>query len=131
MTGRGGYRVCSVPGCPEYTDRGGKCPDHRREADQRRGTARQRGYGREHEKRFRPAVLARDPICVCPGCPKCSDPDSACARRSEHADHWPLSKRELIERGLDHNDPKRGRGLCGLCHASSTAHEQPGTFGQD
>jgi len=46
-----------------------------------------------------------------------------------HADHWPLSKRELVERGLDHNDPTRGRGLCGLCHASATAQHQPGNFG--
>jgi len=129
MPRRTGWRVCSTPGCPEFSDRGGKCDDHRREAEQRRGTARQRGYGGGHETRFRPGVLARDPICVCPGCPMCSDADSACGRDSEHADHWPLSKRELILRGLDHNDPARGRGLCGLCHASSTANEMPGDFG--
>jgi 5-methylcytosine-specific restriction enzyme A len=109
------YTVCSVPGCPEYTNRGGRCEDHRREAEQRRGNARARGYGTEHERRFRAAVLARDPQCVlCRSAP------------SRHADHWPLDRRDLVARGLDPNDPARGRGLCGPCHSSETAREQPG-----
>jgi 5-methylcytosine-specific restriction protein A len=106
--------VCSVPGCPEYTDRG-RCEDHRRKAEQRRGSARQRGYGARHEQRFRPGVLARDPVCVlCKAAP------------SVHADHWPLSRRELVEQGADPDDPKHGRGLCGQCHSKATAVEQPG-----
>jgi 5-methylcytosine-specific restriction protein A len=123
MPRRGGYRVCSVPGCPEYTT-AGRCEDHRRQAEKQRGTARQRGYGRQHETRFRPAVLARDPRCVC------TDEDhghgSPCGQPSVHADHWPLSRRELVDQGLDPNDPKRGRGVCHPCHSSSTAREQPG-----
>jgi 5-methylcytosine-specific restriction protein A len=43
-----------------------------------------------------------------------------------HADHWPLSRRELVEQGLDPDDPKHGRGLCTSCHSRSTAREQPG-----
>ncbi|WP_433406947.1 hypothetical protein [Streptomyces sp. CA-146814] len=43
-----------------------------------------------------------------------------------HADHWPLSKRELVARGLDEHDPRRGRGLCHSCHSSETARHQPG-----
>lgn len=125
MPRRGGYRVCSVPGCPEYTD-SGRCPDHRREAEQRRGSARQRGYGRGHEKRFRPAVLARNPACVC------TEEDhghvAPCGQPSAHADHWPLSRRELVEQGLDPDDPRHGRGLCQPCHAKETARHQPGGF---
>jgi 5-methylcytosine-specific restriction protein A len=130
MPRRTRWTVCSVPGCPDFTDRGGKCPDHRVEAEQARGTARQRGYGREHETRFRPAVLARDPVCVCPGCPKCTEAGDHCTRPSIHADHWPIDRRQLVQQGLDPNDPRHGRGLCGPCHASSTAQLQPGGFNQ-
>lgn len=113
MVRRRALTICSVPDCPEYTD-GGRCQDHRREAELRRGTARQRGYGRGH-LRFRAAVLARDPVCV------------LCQQRpSQHADHHPLSRRELVEQGLDPNDPQRGRGLCQPCHSSETAVHQPG-----
>jgi 5-methylcytosine-specific restriction protein A len=106
--------VCSVPGCPTLTDTG-RCPEHRAEAERARGTARQRGYGRQHEQRFRPAVLARDPVCVL-----CQKAPAA------HADHYPLSRRELVAAGLDPDDPRHGRGLCGPCHSRHTAQEQPG-----
>jgi 5-methylcytosine-specific restriction protein A len=114
MAGRGGYRICSVPGCPEYTT-SGRCEDHRQQAEQKRGSARQRGYGKQHEQRFRPGVLAKNPTCVLCG-----------QAPSVHADHWPLSRRELVEQGLDPDDPKHGRGLCGPCHSSETAANQPG-----
>jgi 5-methylcytosine-specific restriction protein A len=108
------WRVCSVPGCPEYTQ-AGRCDDHRRAAEQARGSARARGYGTQHERRFRPGVLARHPTCVlCGGAP------------SKHADHWPRDRRELAAAGLDPDDPQYGRGLCGPCHSSHTAAEQPG-----
>ena len=120
MPRRTGWRVCSTPGCPEFSDKGGKCDDHRREAEQRRGTARQRGYGRQHEQRFRPAVLARDPHCVCTD--DSHGHGQPCGRPSVHADHWPLSRRELVTAGEDPNDPKHGRGLCQPCHAKETAN---------
>lgn len=115
MSPRTRITVCTVPGCPEYTNRGGRCDGCRAEAEQRRGNARQRGYGRQHERRFRPAVLARDPICVLCG-----------TAPSVHADHHPLSRRELVQHGLDPDDPKHGRGLCSSCHSSETAKHQPG-----
>jgi 5-methylcytosine-specific restriction protein A len=123
MTKSQSWRVCSVPRCPEYTQHG-KCDDHRSEAEKQRGSARQRGYGRGHESRFRPGVLARDPQCVC------TDEEhghgSPCAQPSVHADHWPLSRRELVEQQLDPDDPRHGRGLCSSCHNRSTAQAQPG-----
>lgn len=123
MPGRGGWRVCSTPRCPEFSQ-GGKCAGCRAEAEQRRGTARQRGYGRQHEQRFRPIVLARDPTCVCTD--EGHGHGSPCGKPSVHADHWPLSRRELVVAGEDPNDPRHGRGLCTSCHSSSTAREQPG-----
>lgn len=118
-------KTCSVPGCPELVP-SGRCAQHRREAEQRRGTARQRGYDRAHERRFRQAVLARDPLCVCQDHghghgPRCLTPSTV-------ADHWPRSRRELVAAGLDPNDPQHGRGLCASCHGKHTATAQPGGF---
>lgn len=107
-------KTCSTPGCPEITQHG-RCLAHARQADRARGSAHQRGYGHRHRTGFREAVLARDPICV------------LCLRApSAHADHHPLSRRELLRRGLDPNDAKRGRGLCRSCHSAETAQHQPG-----
>ena len=110
--------VCNIPGCPTLTD-GGRCAEHRREAEQRRGNASSRGYGHQHRTRFRAAVLARDPVCT------------LCRQRSSvHADHHPLSRRELVDAGLDPNDPRHGRGLCPRCHSKETAQHQPGGWNQ-
>lgn len=107
-------KTCSVPGCPEITHTG-RCPTHTRQADRGRGTAHHRGYGHHHRTRFREAVLARHPICtLCKRAP------------SAHADHYPLSRHELVRQGLDPNDPKHGRGLCQRCHSTETAKHQPG-----
>jgi 5-methylcytosine-specific restriction protein A len=110
-------RVCSVHGCPEIypSAEGSRCVRHRREADQARGTARDRGYATLGHQAFRRAVLARDPICVI-----CH------VAFSTVADHYPLSRRELADLRLDPNDPSRGRGLCKPCHDSETAQHQPG-----
>ncbi|RFA15921.1 hypothetical protein B7R22_05405 [Subtercola boreus] len=42
------------------------------------------------------------------------------------ADHWPRSRQELIELGLNPNDPEYGRGLDANCHNKETARNQPG-----
>jgi 5-methylcytosine-specific restriction protein A len=115
-------KVCPVPGCPELVE-AGRCDAHRRESDQARGTATSRGYtSKGHTKRFRPGVLSRDPLCVL--CMAEGRPP----RLSTVADHWPLSRRQLLEQGLDPDDPDHGRGLCKPCHDRSTAEHQPGGF---
>ncbi len=107
-------RVCSVPNCPTLTD-GGRCPTHRRIAEQQRGSPSQRGYGTAHRLRFRAAVLTRYPACViCHTAP------------STVADHYPLSRRELVAANLDPDNPEHGRGLCRHCDARQTARRQPG-----
>lgn len=112
--------VCSEPDCPNLST-GGLCDEcraaRRQCSDHRRGSAQERGYDREHERRFRAAVLERDPMCV-----------ECMARPSTVADHYPLSRRELVEQGLDPNDPNHGRGLCKPCHDRHTARAQPGGF---
>jgi 5-methylcytosine-specific restriction enzyme A len=51
--------------------------------------------------------LERDPICVICG-----------IAPATVADHYPLSRKELVARGMDPNDPAHGRGLCKPCHDS-------------
>jgi len=104
-------RVCSIFGCPAmFTGQDTRCPEHQAQADKARGTARQRGYTSKGHRAFRNGVLGRDPICVL-----CH------AAQATEADHYPDSKRDLLEQGLDSNDPQRGRGLCHTCHARATA----------
>ena len=109
-------RPCSVSGCGEIVAHGvSRCEQHEREADRARGTAAERGYMSRGHQRFRFEVLARNPVCmVCHRAP------------ASVADHYPLSRRELVESGFDPNDPSRGRGLCKQCHDKETARNQPG-----
>lgn len=106
-------RPCSR--CGEPAVAGGKCAKHkaqqRARSDDTRGTSRQRGYDEHHARTFRTVVLTRDPDCVIPGC----------LHRSEHADHYPHARRELVDLGLNPNDPRYGRGLCQHHHNQHTA----------
>jgi 5-methylcytosine-specific restriction protein A len=94
--------------------RTGKCPACQGRTSPRPSSTAQ-GYGTEHRDRFRKGVLQRHPTCVL--CQK---------RPATEADHYPLSRRELVARGFDPDDPARGRGLCKPCHSSETARHQPG-----
>ena len=111
--------VCSVPGCPNPTPRG-RCPEHERQADQARGTARQRGYGGRAWEQSRAAVLRRDRLCAVCG-----------KNRAVVADHWPTSRKDLVAAGISDPDaPHRMRGLCIPCHSRETARDQPGGWNQ-
>lgn len=60
-------RPCNHPGCREYQTAKGYCAAHqkdRRQYDERRGTAAQRGYNAEW-RRARAEYLRRNPLCVC------------------------------------------------------------------
>ena len=106
-------RVCNVAGCPNLTP-APRCEQHQAAAAQAR---RPDGnpYSTPGHRRFRAAVLARDPICVL-----CH------ANRSSVADHHPRSRLDLIDLRLNPDDPRHGRGLCEPCHNRATAEHQPG-----
>lgn len=109
-------KPCSTPTCPALVPPGtARCPDCRRAADKARGTATERGYTTAGHRLFREQVLARNPVCVL-----------CLAAPATVADHWPLSRRDLQDQGLNPNDPTRGRGLCKRCHDRETARHQPG-----
>lgn len=107
---------CSVPGCPELTPRGGRCPAHEREANQDRASRGGAVYTTRWQ-RIRRAYLYANPWCL------------LCGRAAKVADHFPLSRRELIAWGEPNPDaPKHLRSLCVVCHNRETAKRQPGGF---
>ena len=116
--------VCSRTGCPNLVPKPGRCEDCRKAAEIERGTPAQRGYGSAHRRRFRPGVLRRDPLCVCTDEAHGHGPQ--CLAPSTVADHWPLSRRELVAVGADPDDPAHGRGICKGCHDRHTSAAQPG-----
>lgn len=122
-------RVCTTSRCPNLTEAGGRCDQCKRKAEALRGSASQRGYNSPGHRRFREAVLTRDPLCVC------LEQDhghqaGACHTQAVVADHYPLSRRELIERRLNPNAAEHGRGLCASCHGKYTVVAQPGGWNQ-
>lgn len=115
MARRRRARVCSTPGCPTLTATG-RCEAHKKAAEQLRGTAAERGYSGKAWRFARRTVLRRDPVCTVCG-----------VAFSTVADHYPISRRDLVAMGVANPDtPDRLRGVCGPCHSSETAREQPG-----
>jgi 5-methylcytosine-specific restriction protein A len=107
-------RVCSIAGCPNlYQGADSRCPTHTKTARAKRTD--NAVYSTAAHKRFRMAVLQKDPICVL-----CNTAES------NVADHYPQTRRELVEQELDPNDPQYGRGLCAKCHNAHTAATSPG-----
>ncbi|RLP76322.1 holin [Mycetocola tolaasinivorans] len=108
-------RVCVIAGCPALVPQGegARCYAHRRQARAERfGNA---VYSTAGHRRFRRAVLHRDPICVLCG-----------VAEATVADHFPDTRIVLVETGRNPNDPEAGRGLCAPCHNRHTAQSSPG-----
>ena len=110
-------KVCSTSGCHELVP-SGRCEACDRRADRARGTATERGYGASWARRSR-SFVGRHPLCSwrLPGC----------TLLAVLADHWPLSRRELVRLGVaDPDADHRLRPSCDRCHRVRTAHDQPG-----
>ena len=69
-------RICSVSGCSQTSPSGGKCAYHKKEYEQYRGSAWQRGYNREYQE-LRKTVMTAHPICQF----------RTCTERSAEVDH--------------------------------------------
>lgn len=117
-------RRCTLPGCGEPAPGGGRCVGCAREAAHRRALdPAQQGYRTPAHRAFRAAVLDRHKVCQCHDLYCLTHPNRSCVEPSTVADHWPLTRRQLIARDLDPDDPARGRGLCQGCHNRHTASD--------
>lgn len=86
-------RTCPVPGCPALTT-GGRCPTHRRQTEQARGTRQQRGYDTTHQQ-LRASwqqrldhgehITCTSPTCLTPSLP--IDPHEWDLGHDEHRQH--------------------------------------------
>lgn len=118
MTPRRPLQPCLEPGCPKLVERG-RCKQHRREHDRRRGSFRERGYTRRRWDRLRAEHLVIEPHC------------RECARNGERR----------LARVVDHVVPHRGdealfsdpsnlQTLCPSHHTAKTALESSMTAAQ-
>lgn len=100
-------KVCSQPGCHELADQGSRCKRHRPEGGAWKPhakTAAARGYGTAH-RRWREAVLKRDPLCV------------DCRARGKAT---PATDADHIDGNQFNRLLENGRGLCRKCHMRRT-----------
>lgn len=103
-------KVCSRPGCPELTS-DGRCTGCRRQAEQTRGSAAQRGYDRRW-RGTREAFLDVHPFCS----------ENACLTIATVVDHID----GLGPHGPRGHDWLNLRPLCKAHHDRRTARDQPG-----
>lgn len=111
-------RYCLAPGCRAVVEFG-RCPAHRRQQDQRRGSARARGYSARWERRAR-AFKGSYPLCGMRPCGKppvmsqCRDEGRVTA--AAHVDHV------IPHRGDDALfwDEDNWQSLCAACHSRKT-----------
>lgn len=97
-------RACAEPGCPELIDGPGYCAAHQRPRKDHQAKTAARGYGAKH-RRWRRAVLERDPYCVdCLG--------NGLTTPATDADH--------IDGNTFNRAMTNGRGLCRSCHNRRT-----------
>lgn len=117
-------KVCSTPRCPILVE-SGRCSGCQADAEQRRGTAAQRGYGSRHWRTQRRACLRRDPICTCTD-PTCGH-GAACYTASSVADHDPHERKDLVDQGVPDPDALVYlKGKCKRCHDRKTAATRAG-----
>lgn len=103
-------RVCSTVGCPNLTE-AGKCKGCRTQAEAKRGSAAERGYGARW-RRTKARQLRVHPLCA------------DCNARATDVHHLD----GLGPKGPRGHDPSNLLSLCHSCHSKRTAAEQPGGF---
>ncbi len=59
----GAPHPCTQPGCPALVRGRGRCDEHERQADARRGSSASRGYGSKWQA-YRKGFLEANPLCV-------------------------------------------------------------------
>lgn len=132
-------RPCLETGCPHLVT-SGRCPEHARLRDARRGTASQRGYGHAWRTRFRPQFIDRlvlagiAPVC---GAKLPTGPQGSRSRcqaeglltftsadgSSLHVNHEPPLTDDERRDPMKVQDENRTELLCAACHGALTASQ--------
>ena len=102
---------CSVSGCPTLTMKH-KCDKHSREADRKRGTATERGYGKQW-RQTRKVFLDRYPCC---------QHTDGCINQATDVHHVD----GLGPKGPLGHDEGNLMAFCHSHHSQITSQEQPG-----
>lgn len=123
-------RACSHQPCPNLVERGA-CPEHTKQANQRRGSAASRGYG-SRWRRYRATWLRKHPFCG-------DREDGQSAEHSRCVQQGIVTDCTLPGQGhVDHIVPIDGerdplfwdrrnhQTLCVSCHSAKTARENGG-----
>jgi 5-methylcytosine-specific restriction protein A len=103
-------RPCSHPGCPRLVS-SGRCRDHQRQENERRGSSASRGYGARWRK-LRAWHLLHNPVC------------RQCGQPASEVHHI-----VAIAKGGEVLDPNNLASLCKSCHSRLTA-QSDGGFGR-
>lgn len=109
--------VCTTPGCPNLTE-GGRCTTCNRAANQRRGSARGKGYDARWE-RTKHNYLQVFPLCQCDQCTALPSVMRPWATEVHHRDG-------LGPRGPRGHDWSNLQSMTHAHHSRVTAIEQPG-----
>ena len=109
-------KPCTWPGCPALVSDGNRCQAHKRQAEQQRGSAHERGYTTAWTK-ARAAYLCAHPLCkVClPMAVAATVVDHIVAHKGDKALFW--------------DSANNWQPLCKPCHDRKTATEDGG-FGR-
>jgi 5-methylcytosine-specific restriction protein A len=111
-------RPCVQPGCPESVrGKESTCPEHAKQRHKQRANRGGSSYGRNWRERVQPRFIYRNPWCV------------LCGGQATVADHWPISRRDLVAKGEASPDSfKHLRPLCKACDAKERPKREPGGF---
>ncbi len=110
--------MCTAAGCGALTTTGGRCGKCSTKANQKRGSARSKGYDAAWE-RTRAAYLQAHPYCECDECAELPQLLRPFAVHVHHVD----GLGPLGPRGHDWDNLQA---LTHAHHSRHTAHEQPG-----
>jgi 5-methylcytosine-specific restriction protein A len=108
-------RCTMAPNCPNLiSGRERACPDHVHMLTATRAEKGTSAYGKDWPRK-RESFLYANAWCV------------LCGQPSKVADHHPVSRKELVKRGVaDPNAHEHLRALCVRCHNRETGRAQPG-----
>lgn len=121
-------RPCGEPGCETLVDKG-RCIEHERTDDRRRGTAQERGYDSRWRLRIRGPHLRRYPLCGEKRVDAYLSTASRCARENR------VTAATDVHHILGHNGPddplfSDRRNLESLCHSCHSTVVNQGDFGR-